>query len=705
MKSSVLTATSGRFFKLRLLKSFDRLFVCFNSAFTCSVRGNCIRRRSLTASALLAGVVVFGAPAPAGAELQPLSVEYLPEAMQSATPLGIRTNVLSSLRSDPAVLSMRLGHVDAAGIVQAGALSLALPDTEEVLSLEDLVVEGLESGYGVYTRDRQAGTTVTLVVMGDEVSGSLIHNDAHYSLEALGGGLTAVYRYDLTQLRWGSEAEGTIESPTAPGALQVPESMQDRRDEIDVLVAYTSSAKRYHGNMEMFLERNFLDNNIAYENSEITTRLRLAHSYQTPYDTGPRSALTGPNGVYQDLVALYTRGDGILEEVWEKQDRYKTDLIILFLQPIRNWCWGYAWWWDRGTSGDSVAVAVVAEGCDLALHLFAHEAGHLLGAHHNPEEGRNGQLPNGNWRYGHGLCNAAKGWRTVMAYNTNGRCRPVIPYFSNPDVRYRGTPTGDHDLRDNARLMNERALRVANFRQRGGPPLHTHWLPMVPGADADGIEGFVLVRNRSNVDGELEIHGVDDTGVTFGPARLSIAAGRTAAFNSQDLEDGNDDKDLQDGIGDGTGNWRLELSTALDIEARGYIRTEDGFVTSMHQLAREHESVEGRYLVPFFNPGSNLHIRSWLRVANPNPTTVHVKVEGWDSNGQSGDDTVEFSLGAGTAVLLSSQQLENGDAARFTGRLGDGAGKWRIEVSGGGRPLEIMSLLRTGSGHLTNLSR
>ena len=230
-------------------------------------------------------------------------------------------------------------------------------------------------------------------------------------------------------------------------------------------------------------------------------------------------------------------------------------------------------------------------------------------------------------------------------------------------------------------------------------------LPLVPGASESGQEGFVLIRNRSGVDGEVTIHGIDDTGKRSEPATLDLAAGHTASFNSDDLEGGNAEKGLEPGIGDGTGHWRLELTTELDIEARGYIRTSDGFVTSMYELAREHESIKRRYVVPYFNPASNAKIVSLLRVANPNAATVDVTLEAWDRDGEAAEKVVEFSIDAGAAVLLSSQQLENGDADAFTGHLGDGAGKWRFEVSGGDQPLEVMSLLSTGSGHLTNLSR
>ena len=88
---------------------------------------------------------------------------------------------------------------------------------------------------------------------------------------------------------------------------------------------------------------------------------------------------------------------------------------------------------------------------------------------------------------------------------------------------------------------------------------------------------------------------------------------------------------------------------------------------------------------------------------NPNATSVSVTVEAWDDDGDRADQSVRFSLVAGGAVQISAQELEAGDAA-FTGRLGDGKGKWELVVTGT-QPLQVMSLLSTASGHLTNLSQ
>ena len=91
-----------------------------------------------------------------------------------------------------------------------------------------------------------------------------------------------------------------------------------------------------------------------------------------------------------------------------------------------------------------------------------------------------------------------------------------------------------------------------------------------------GYQGFVRVINRSDDDGDVRIDAWDDTGEHAGPVTLAIGVGETKHFNSEDLEAGNADKGLSEGIGAGEGDWRLEFTSTLDTEVLGYIRTGDG---------------------------------------------------------------------------------------------------------------------------------
>ena len=63
---------------------------------------------------------------------------------------------------------------------------------------------------------------------------------------------------------------------------------------------------------------------------------------------------------------------------------------------------------------------------------------------------------------------------------------------------------------------------------------------------------------------------------------------------------------------------------------------------------------------------------------------------------------VRLSLPANGARRISAQQLESGGAG-VTGRFGDGAGKWQLSVTADGA-IEVMSLLQSPTGHLSNLS-
>ncbi len=220
--------------------------------------------------------------------------------------------------------------------------------------------------------------------------------------------------------------------------------------------------------------------------------------------------------------------------------------------------------------------------------------------------------------------------------------------------------------------------------------------------ESDDRQGFVRVFNRTSRSGEVRITGTDDRGESPAAVTLSMRGFETRAFNSEDLESGNAEKMLSAGIGAGTGDWRLEFDSDLDIDVAAYIRTRDGFLTSMHDLVvREDRS--GAYHVPLFNPAENQNQRSRLRLINPDTDrAVQVTITGYGDDGEPGAGDVELRLMAGEALTLTASQLESGDA-NLTGRLGDGRGKWRLFVEADGE-IHVVSLLDSETGNLTNLS-
>ncbi len=210
--------------------------------------------------------------------------------------------------------------------------------------------------------------------------------------------------------------------------------------------------------------------------------------------------------------------------------------------------------------------------------------------------------------------------------------------------------------------------------------------------------GFVRVVNRSNISGEVAIEAVDDEGNRAGPVFLKLGSRQTVHFNSNDLEAGNHAKGLA-GVGTGDGDWRLALTSELNLQVLSYIRTADGFVTSMHDLAPQAE--DGSHRVVFFNPGSNSRQVSKLRLVNDGGRAASATIAGVDDGG-SDSGTAAVTVPAGQAITFTSAQLEAGGGG-LSGGLGDGSGKWRLRVESDA-PLSVMSLLESPTGHLANVS-
>ena len=232
-------------------------------------------------------------------------------------------------------------------------------------------------------------------------------------------------------------------------------------------------------------------------------------------------------------------------------------------------------------------------------------------------------------------------------------------------------------------------------------PGGTHTVPLFLSGSNQQRQSFLRVVNRSGAaGGTVRIEAFDRTGSAQGPVTLSLAPGQARHFNSTDLERGDASKGLEGGIGPSPdGDWRLELSSELDIDVLAYIRTQDGFVTSMHELAPTTDGLLHR--VAFFNPASNYRQRSLLRLVNRGPA-AEVTIAGRDDQGMPGEREVVVRVPSHGSTTVDAQALESGGEG-LTGRLGDGAGKWRLTASAD-RPVAVMSLLESPTGHLTNLS-
>ena len=233
-------------------------------------------------------------------------------------------------------------------------------------------------------------------------------------------------------------------------------------------------------------------------------------------------------------------------------------------------------------------------------------------------------------------------------------------------------------------------------------------VPFFTQSTSTGSVSYLRIINHSDESGTVSIVAYDDAGSSYGPATLELDAGEAVHFNAEDLEAGNAAKSLEhkaqglgDGIGSGTGAWRLELTSSLEIEVFSYSRTEGGVVSGMQAVVPRTGS---GHRIGLFNPASTVGQISRLRLVNRGTAAVGVTIEGLDDAGEPGSGALRLTLPARGARVVTAEELESGEGEGLSGALGDGTGKWRLLVTAAGA-IEVMNLLAsTASGEMMNLS-
>ena len=227
-----------------------------------------------------------------------------------------------------------------------------------------------------------------------------------------------------------------------------------------------------------------------------------------------------------------------------------------------------------------------------------------------------------------------------------------------------------------------------------------HYVPLLPSASHPAQQGIIRVVNREARAGTVRIVARDDRLGESPAVTVSIGASQTVTLSADDLEQGNAAKGLSGGIGVGTGGWHLELSSELDVTVLSYVRTLDGFLTGLHEVVPQSEGV---YRVATFGSAPPWNQRSMLRLVNPGAEPAMVRITGVGDGSRSPDSEVHLSLPAASARTLTASELESGRARGLSGALRDVQGVRQLGVHSD-RPLLVMNLLESPTGHLTNLS-
>ncbi len=473
------------------------------------------RRRRLSAAA----VAVAAALLPAAAAGQEGGI------FSPAGP-GAGAGAAAASAPDDITLRRRLITVDVERLGEARvavAGGVGGPSAALLLNLfDDVVLGGLvestsptSSGYVLSGRiDGVEGGTLTVVVNGDVVAGSVRTSEGTYRIRSTGDGVHVVSQVDESRLPPGAEplrpsppdgpvsrappggtptpvgAAGTLapaalapgDAPRTADPAAVPRNTESV---IDIAVFYTPAVREAEGGTagaEALIDLMVAETNRAYADSDVQQRLRLVAREETAYaESGAPKT---------DLERLTATTDGHMDDVHAIRNRSGADLVHLIgAWDVRatNSC-GIAWLMAHEVSRTFAGSAFGLTEHECGSRTFAHELGHNMGLAHDRYVECDGSTCGGAaYPYGYGYVNQrafeagapeSARWFTIMAYVHQCRdeggffCQTPLR-FSNPRQTYHGDPlgiagdTGPPSVEgpsDAARALNAVRSTVESFR-------------------------------------------------------------------------------------------------------------------------------------------------------------------------------------------------------------------------------------------------
>lgn len=268
------------------------------------------------------------------------------------------------------------------------------------------------------------------------------------------------YILERDQSTFPQESQPVSPRPIQPRAADVAPNSDDGST-IDVLVAYTSSAKAVAGGqtgIQNLIHIGETETNQGYANSGVIQRVRVVYVVEVTYDETA--------GFDATLNRLATPNDGYLDEIQPLRDKYGADLVSLWINNSQS-C-GLAYVMNQpDPSFESSAFSVVNVSCATGYYSFGHEMGHNQGCQHDRANAVSpGAFP---YSYGYQQTGANPVFRTIMGYPCLSTTCERINYWSNPDILYQGLETGVADASpnasDNATTLNNTRSIAAKFRK------------------------------------------------------------------------------------------------------------------------------------------------------------------------------------------------------------------------------------------------
>ncbi|CAA9217388.1 MAG: hypothetical protein AVDCRST_MAG42-388 [uncultured Chthoniobacterales bacterium] len=345
------------------------------------------------------------------------------------------------------------------------------------------VIHGTLSDSGRQT----SGTALLSVVEGAVQAEVLLEDGRKFTIQQAGGDLCRISEVDprssgaecafqpdvslANHAPAGAAPKPSSTSTSAKSAMSGEASQAAAEGDapvVDIMIVYTPALERSLGSRQAVEARAQLGistANAVFAASEIKARVRLVHTARVEYLEDAEMSV--------DLWRLADPTDGYMDEVAGLRERYAADVVHLFgsFQDYRR---GQA----TGYPSDNHAVVISGD-----AGIFVHELGHNFGCQHDRDAaGLNGS----SYAFGHVFTAAEDGQRygCVMSYTGNAGAQRLY-HFSNPNISYKGTPTGvpkgRRDSADNARMVDLTAPMLAGFRNADGSSNRMPVFAMPPG--------------------------------------------------------------------------------------------------------------------------------------------------------------------------------------------------------------------------------
>ena len=289
-----------------------------------------------------------------------------------------------------------------------------------------------------------AANEVTLVNRNGLITGSVRVNGDLYAIRPLASGGHAVIAVDERHMPAELAprvADDTLRAQSSPTHDAVSADGIDAR----VMIVFSDNAIKSLADPTGLAHLAVAETNDGYARSGVAHRLQMVDAvYASEYRESGSLAT--------DLGRLASTQDGFIDWIHARRDEQRADLVTLITAGGDACGMGYL------NADASSAFTVATKDCATGYYSYGHELGHNYGASHDPAAGRNPV-----YAYGHGFQNVGARLRTIMAYECSSGCHRVN-LWSGPDQRWDGRLMGNAHESHNARVLNERAGTVANFR-------------------------------------------------------------------------------------------------------------------------------------------------------------------------------------------------------------------------------------------------